>query len=199
VIEIQLPSSRLFENPTVVAIRGLPLSGKSTLARALGSRLRWHVIDVDDMRHVGAGKPNRDEVANSHEDMATKRREGEDMRIAYTLLHEAIRVNIDLGRSLIVAAAYSRKASQQFLLDAMKDHPCVRLKGICCSFDDTREEINRRLGAADRGRGGCRTVEHYLIDKHERFDYVDLWGALEINMSQPLDSCIAHAIEFIQG
>ncbi len=183
--------------PTVVALRGLPLSGKSTLARGLVEKFGWHLIDVDDMRHVGAGEPNRSEVPNPWLEEASKQKEGEDMRIAYTLMHEAVRANINLGRSVIVVATYSRQPAQQFLLDIVKAHPGARLKGIRCVFNDTLEEVERRIAAKDRGRGGCKTVEHYFIDKNERHDYTDLWGVCEVNTSEPPEACVKRAAQFI--
>ncbi len=121
------------------------------------------------------------------------------MRIAYTLMHEAVRANINLGRSVIVSATYSRQTNQNFLLDIIKAHPGARLKGIRCSFNDTEEEIRRRIAARGPKEGFCAAIEHYLVDKNERHDYTDLWGVLEISTSQPPETCVAQALEFIRS
>lgn len=42
--------------PMLIAMRGAPGTGKSTLARALSRRLRWPVIDKDDIKDVLDGQ-----------------------------------------------------------------------------------------------------------------------------------------------
>lgn len=194
------PADEFRGTPTVVALRGLPLSGKTSLGRALAKELGWHFIDVDYCRRIGAGDPERDKDLNPYAaSEERKSKEGEDMRIAYTMMHDAVRLNINLGRSVICAATYSRRTAQKFLLDIVRVHPGARLKGIRCVFNDIEEEVRRRIASVDRDReGGCKTVEHYLIDKNVRHDYTDLWGVLEVNTSEAVESCVAQALDFIQ-
>lgn len=55
--------------PSLIAMRGAPGTGKSTIARALSQQLRWPVIDKDDIKDVldelmeGAGGPSYDVMA----------------------------------------------------------------------------------------------------------------------------------------
>ncbi len=182
--------------PTVVALRGLPLSGKTTLGKALARELGWTYIDVNSMREIATTQGRPDEV-NPWDNGDTARRESEDMRIAYTLMHEAVRVNLELGRSVIISATYSRQTAQKFLLDIVKAHPGAHLKSIRLKFNDTDEEILRRIAARGLHEGFCATLEHYL-DAKKRYDHADLWGVLEISTSQPLNACVAQALEFVK-
>jgi predicted kinase len=182
--------------PTVVVLRGLPLSGKTTLGQELSRYLGWPFVDVDAIRKVAVG--GETSRLNPYVSEELTRREGEDMRIAYQCMHEAVRVNITLGRSVICAATYSKRAAQKFLLDIVRAHPGARFKGIRCVFNDTTDEIQRRLRSMDT-LGGCKTVEHYFIDKNIRHDYTDLWGVLEVNTSNPVYVCVAQALEFIKN
>ncbi|MDQ3696090.1 MAG: ATP-binding protein [Chloroflexota bacterium] len=55
--------------PSLLAMRGAPGTGKSTIARALSRHLRWPVIDKDDIKNVlddlmeAAGGPSSDVMA----------------------------------------------------------------------------------------------------------------------------------------
>ncbi len=140
---------------------------------------------------------NLNDRLNPYTSKELTRKEGEDMRIAYTLMHEAVRVNIGLGRSVICAATYSSRAAQKFLLQIVRAHPGARLKAIRCVFNDTDEEIFNRIQRGF-GKGGCKTIEHYKLDRDVRHDYTDLWGLLEINTSNPLDICVIQILNFIK-
>jgi predicted kinase len=200
-LSVQSAPGEFRGTPTVVAVRGLPLSGKTTLGRALSEKLGWHFIDVDYCRRLGVGDPEREKDANPFAaGEVRKQKESEDMRIAYTLMHEAVRANIALGRSVICDATYSSRSAQKFLLEIIRAHPGAKLKGIRCVFNDTEEEIRRRIDSISRDKeGGCKTVGHYLTDKNQRHDYTDLWGVLEVNTNNPLEDCVKRALEFINS
>lgn len=183
--------------PIVVAFRGLPLSGKTTLATAVAKKLGWHFMDVDVMRDAAVGRPNRDEVPNPWLNEETARREREDMRLAYTAMHDGVRAAINLGRSVIVAATYSKVPAQNFLREIVEAHPGARLVGVKCVFDDTEEEVRRRL-QGERGRGGCLTPEHYFSDR-KNYDHADLWGVTEVNTSRPLEECVEEVVRLIES
>lgn len=155
---------------TVVAIAGLPLSGKTTLGDALAKATGIHFVDID-AGPVSCAPPQEPDPLQSEEARA---REQARMRVAYTILHAAIEANLAQGFSVIVAATYSRRASQEFLRAAVERAGGV-LKVIWCQFSDTPEEIERRV--TDRLTcglvGGCRSASHYLDDK-SRYDGVML-------------------------
>ena len=194
-LPVHTASDEFRGNPTVIVFRGLPVSGKTTLGQALSEKLGWCFIDVDRLREVvvGGGKSR----VNPYVSDELTRKETEDMHIAYTIMHEAVRANISVGRSVICAATYSSRTAQKFLLGIVKAHPGARLKAIRCVFNDTDEEVLRRIERGF-GKGGCNTLEHYKLDRDVRHDYADLWGVLEINTSNPLGVCVERILDFIK-
>ena len=44
-------------HPTLLALKGPPGSGKTTLARAISRQLRWPLIDKDDIRDLTDNEP----------------------------------------------------------------------------------------------------------------------------------------------
>jgi predicted kinase len=184
---------------TVIALRGLPLSGKTTLGKILSRNLGWHFIDIDYCRRLGTGDPERNIDINpwaaSEE---RKKKETEDMLIAYYLMHEAVRMNISFDRSIICAATYSRVSNQKILLDIVNAHPKTRLKAVFCVFNGTEEEISRRINLPNRdNESGCKTIEHYLYNK-SIYDYTDLWDSLRVDTSNPPQTCVEQIMEFIK-
>ncbi len=150
------------KSPLVIAVAGLPTSGKSTLARELGKILGIHVLDIDE----GPAHCAPAQEPDPYRSPEAKAREGRRMIVAYTVLHTAITANLLQGFPVIVTATYSRHTAQDFLVDAVKQGG-GNLKVVWCQYDDTPEEVERRIAdRVERGAtGGCRSVSHYLDDK----------------------------------
>ena len=147
---------------TVIAIVGLPTTGKTTLGRALAQKTGVHFVDIDE----GPASCAPAQEQNPYRSDEARARERARMTVAYTVLHAAVETNLIHGFSLIIAATYSRHSSQDFLQAAVARGGGV-LKIIWCQYHDTPEEIERRV--ADRlahgAVGGCRSTSHYLDDK----------------------------------
>lgn len=169
-------------NKTVIAIMGLPLTGKTTFGRALSQLIGIHYIDIDD-GPVRCAPPQEE---NPYRDDAARMRERKRMIIAYTVKNAAITANLEAELSLIVLATYSRKSAQEFLVQAVQEGG-GELKIVWCYFNDTPEEISRRVNdrLARNERGGCRSVQHYLDDK-ARYEGTEL-PHLKIDPSQMTD------------
>ena len=154
------------ENPlkskTVIAIAGLPITGKSTLGKALAKILGIHYIDIDE-GPASCAPPQESDPYRSDEARALRRAQ---MTVAYTVLHAAIEANLAQGFSVIVSATYSRHNNQDLLVSAT-EHAGGTLKVIWCQYHDTPEEIAKRVNdrLARGAIGGCRSVSHYLDDK----------------------------------
>lgn len=158
-------------NPrTVIAITGLPTSGKTALGLELAKTMGLHFVDIDD----GPAKCAPPQEADPHHSEESKRQEQQRMRVAYSVLHAAVEANLACGFSLIIAATYFRIGSQKFLLEAIEKNG-GNLKIIWCQYNDTHEEIFKRIQSrlALGAIGGCRSVAHYMADK-ERYEGINL-------------------------
>lgn len=155
---------------TVIAVVGLPTTGKTTLAREISKVTGFHYVDID-AGPAACAPPQESDPYRSEE---AKTREQLRMRVAYTVLHEAVKANLSQGFSVIVSATYSRYAAQEFLEKAVSAGGGT-LRVVRFRYNDTREEIERRINdRVSRGAvGGCRSVSHYLADK-ERYAGIKL-------------------------
>lgn len=177
---------------TVVAIMGLALSGKTTLGKELARRTGIHHIDIDDDA-ARCAPPQEPDSYLSDEGRTRERRR---MRIAYTILHEAVKANLQAGWPVIVSAMYSRKDSQEFLRRAVEENG-GKLKLIWCAFNDTEEEVSRRIDKriSCNEAGGVHSVSHYFEGK-SRYEGTDL-SHLKINISEDLQSAVEKVLAYI--
>lgn len=179
----------------MVAIRGLPLTGKTTLARELMKRLNVHFIDIDD----GPARCAPAQEENPLRSDEARARERRRMTVAYTTMHASIRSNLENGFSVIVVATYSREANEKLLREAVRAGGGT-LRVLWCIFDDTREEVERRVsGRLTRGEiGGCRSASHYFDDK-SRYEET-IFPCFRVNTSSPLtEEDFERIIEFINS
>ena len=119
------------------------------------------------------------------------------MTVAYTTMHAAAQSNLENGFSIIVVATYSRRKNEGLLREAAEAGG-GNLKVLWCVFDDTEEEVQRRV--ADRlardERGGCRSVSHYFNDKSKYEE--GTFSCFKVNTSSPLtEEDFERIIEYI--
>lgn len=147
---------------TVVVIAGLPISGKSSLGRALAEKTGLHFIDID----AGPASCVFSQEQNPLRSDEARARERARMTVAYTVLHAAVEAHLSQGFSIIISATYSRHTNQELLQSAVERGNGI-MKVIWCQYHDTPTEIERRVAdRLARGTvGGCRSVSHYLDDK----------------------------------
>lgn len=112
---------------TVVAVVGLPTSGKSSLAKEIAKITGTHFIDIDD----GPANCAPAQEQFPYESEETRTRERARMKVCYTVLHAAVGANLENDFSVIVSATYSRHSSQDILEETVKAHGGVlRLFGV---------------------------------------------------------------------
>ncbi|MDO8557226.1 MAG: AAA family ATPase [Candidatus Jorgensenbacteria bacterium] len=182
------------EEKIVIAIMGIVLSGKTTLGKELSQRTGIHHIDIDD----GPARCAPSQEPEPYSSDEKRDRERRRMAVAYSVLHEAITANVTAGFPIIVSAAYSSRKSQEYLCRAVEQNG-GKLKLIWCTFEDTDEEINRRIRErlANGDPGGCRSVEHYLDDK-SRYEGTDIPHLKVSMMSENVNGAAKAALAYIQ-
>lgn len=158
--------------PTLVVVAGLPLSGKTTLSRVLAPALKMHGCDVDNVLKLAFGILDEEQYTNrwKNPEEAAKITQRE-MRMGYILLHQIVELSLEAQRSLLICATYSRKSSQEFLREIIRKQN-ARLRIIVCDLkNDTKQEIEKRLNREDN-RGmvyGAKSFAHYEVDR-SRFE-----------------------------
>ncbi len=189
------------KHPTLVVICGWPFSGKTTLAKGLvklgqDNKDPVHHIDIDEVRALMVGIP----YPHPNESLELMKRDATEMAMAYRLLLAGAHENLDIGRSLIITATFSRKVGQQMLLDLMAQHPNAELKFIqCVPQGDIEDEVARRMASRGFGEGayvgGVNSPARYFEVKG-RYDPIGLphikigtWGSkndgrLNVEMSE---------------
>lgn len=153
---------------TLTVLCGWPMSGKTTVARGLAEKLNRHWIDADDIWVLCFGKPNPNPVTEEE-----KAKDREEVRRTYQLLIAAAAKNLEMGRSIIISAPFSRQIGWDDVTNMLKQFPEVQLKVIwCCPSADSTDEINVRLANRQFGFNcwsSVNTQERYLAGR-EKFE-----------------------------
>ncbi len=76
------------EKPILLAMKGHPATGKSTLAHALARAQKWPLLDKDDIKDQTLGLPN-------------------DNDLAYAILWQMVATQLQLGLCVIVDSPFS--------------------------------------------------------------------------------------------
>ncbi len=184
---------------SLIVVCGWPLSGKSTIANELSTRLMIYHLDIDDsIRRPVFGLPH----PRPNESSAHMERDVEEMAASYELLLHATQLYLQrLKRSLIVTATFSRKEAQLELLGVLKRNPQVRSRVIwCLPVKDSENEVRTRLmrGFGEGAyTGSVTTLERYLEVK-ERFQRIEL-PHTKIDTFPPnsIERCVAQALAYV--
>lgn len=152
--------------PKLIIICGLPLAGKTTIARKLARILRIDHKDVDDdIRFPFFGKPQV-EADLSPEGKEKERRE---MLASYEVLICVAEQFLKLGRSVIITATFSREIYWEMIGAVVKRNPNASLKVIQCRIeDDSDDTLWKRIKA--RGVHTVNSPAHY---REVRDRYID--------------------------
>ncbi|MEK7181168.1 MAG: AAA family ATPase [Patescibacteria group bacterium] len=190
------------EKPKIVVFCGKPLSGKSTIAKAVAEQIGAYLVDIDDnVRTPLVGMPHPH--PNKFEELMQNDRL--EMAAAYDLLFATIQTYMArLKRSLVVTATFSRKAGGQDRLlstwDSYKES--VDLRVLWCNprnFDDA--EVLRRLASRSFGVGGyiggVNSLER-VREVEARFEPIMIPHiALDTSSPENEHACIVQALDYI--
>jgi len=170
----------------IILFCGLPLSGKSTLARKLVHCLKVPYFDIDDIRQRFFQNP-RAEISREKSLF--------QMSISYEALFLTTEMLSELGHDVVISATFSGERSQQNIIEISKRNN-ARLKAIYCHAPD--EIIKKRLDQRENNKESfstCRTWNHYVSDK-ERFKLLQVNPLLVIDTSVPQEESLKRIIGF---
>lgn len=201
-------SAKTGRRPLLVAIAGPPLSGKTTLGDALSDAVGLHFCDVDRLRASAFGLPTQAEDharTSAGEEMAAKLLH-ERMRLAYQLLHDgAVAISLANGRSLIVAATYSRRRSQEFLASAVQRANADIRVVHCRVRHPTREQLTARMRREHDSMyvSGCNNWMDYdeALSRYEAVTETGVFPAeaiLEVDTGNPIEAYLPDVVRFVR-
>jgi predicted kinase len=168
----------------LVALKGMPGSGKSTLGRAISKRLGWPIIDKDDVKDLIDGHSD-DSATLSYQVMFNiARRQLEqglnvicDSPLTYEGLYEEARqVAIEAGARLVVLECVCQdEAEWQRRVDARKD---LELPGHHMTNWRKLQEYRQSV----EGK-----TEYAISDPH-----------LVVHTNRPIDVLVQQAVEWLE-
>lgn len=190
--------------PTLVAVDGMALHGKTTIARLLAQHTGWYHQEVDELRVKVWGWANMPRLNPSLVDLTPLLQGDQRERKAqgYMLLGMAEGF-LEAGESIILSAMLGEASLYKRLLDIV-ERTGADLKFIWCAPSVmTREEFERRLAADPFVYGVGHNVR--LLSTYEQYlwaveRYQEVSGPhLKLDTSQPADECAAAALRYIRG
>jgi predicted kinase len=169
--------------PVVVALMGLPGSGKTTLAEALAPRIPARTVSRDTVR-AAMFRP----CSFSDAEKAA----------AFTAVLQAVAVNCRLGQSTVVdGMPFSRAGEFEAVSRASRKGGCGAIPVLCSvSVDEARRRVRRQRDASeplaeDRD-------DELVLEVAERFRSLPE-GTIEIDATRPPDELAQAVLERIRN
>ncbi len=184
--------------PTCIAIAGIPTSGKTTLGRALSATTGIRFVDSNEFARFA---PLADPATFQTDE--GRLREKARMRVIYALNHAVVEAYIEAGVPIIIAATYSKEASQKRLATTV-ERAGGTLKVFHCQYDmEDEAEVARRL--ADRATrndlvaGEIAITASYLREQMARTEGIQLphFAVRMEGGDEGTRLAVARAIEYI--
>lgn len=136
------------ERPIIIAMKGHPGTGKSTLAHAIARTLKCPLIDKDHFRD--STHTLEQTLLLSTPSKATKLLND----LSYEFMWNMVSTQLDLGLSVVIDSPLSRRAHLDRLLDMAKEND-ARLVIVECKPGD-EAEWRRRIEARGEDDNGSR-------------------------------------------
>ncbi len=169
--------------PVLVAFKGHPGSGKSTLSRALGRALSWPVIDKDDIKDVLDG------------------RSPDAGGLAYEVMFSIARRQLALGLSVICDSPLAFEQAYRVARDMATSHETmlVVIETRCQDAALWRQRIEQRgvLGLAAHHQTTWDGLQRYLAEAGPRVRYPTLPLLLIVDTAPPLPVVVDEVVGWI--
>jgi predicted kinase len=171
-------------NPLLIAMAGLPGTGKSTLAAALAAALPTVLLDKDKLR-AGLIPADRIEYSRAQDDYV------------FELLLKAAKFNLDRGRAVILDGRTFTRRYQVDRLQIFAAEFKANLKIIECICPEELALV-RLQGDLQTGEhpAGNRTPELYKILKAEIEQIVP--DHIVVDTSCDLNTCLRKCVEYLE-
>lgn len=170
---------------SLLALMGIPLTGKTTLGNELARQTNFVFLDVDVAR--------RRIFTPRARSILPKPLESFEMLKSYQANHEYARTLLDRGQPVILGATYSKEIYHDMIrwLAAKTDSP---LRTFLLDAPDEVLEKRLRKRLIEGSLSNVRTMEHVLADRRK---YKPIEGVARtlMNTALPLQDCINQILD----
>lgn len=168
----------------LVALRGMPGSGKSTLGRAISRRLGWPVIDKDDAKDL---------IDGHCDDSAT---------LSYSLMFNVARRQLEQGLNVICDSplTYASLYEQARRVAREAGATLVVLECVCSDEVEWRRRVDarREVGLPAHHMRNWEKLQEYRQAVEGKVDYPVAEERLVVDTTRPLEELVEEVVEWLQ-
>jgi predicted kinase len=170
--------------PWLIALKGAPGSGKSTLGRALSRQLGWPLIDKDDVKDLLDGHTS------------------EAGGLAYEIMFNVVRRQLLQGLSVICDSPLAYRRAYEHATEIANETSASLAIIECCCPDENiwRERINARtaLHLPAHHTTDWDAVQSYRRRTADEARYPIMHPHLVVNTLRPIPELCAQAVAWLE-
>jgi predicted kinase len=167
----------------LVALKGMPGSGKSTLGRALSKHLGWPIIDKDDVK----------DLIDGHSD--------DSGTLAYSVMFNIARRQLQQGLSVICDSplTYASLYEQARQLATETGATLVVLECVCSDEEEWRRRVDarREAGLPMHHMSSWEKLQGYRRVVEGKVDYRVADERLVVDTVRPLEEIVGEAVGWL--
>lgn len=172
----------------IVVLSGLPMTGKTTLARALVEKTNLVLLDVDEIRQR--------EFPNPERKILPKEKELAIMIASYKKLGRQAELLLASGQSVILAGTFSRAVFKEPLKILKEKFSNIPMHVFLLKADN--KEIEERIDARNNSNNPSNITSmdsfQWVASHFEKIDFTDL---VEIDTTKSVGFCVQQVLENI--
>lgn len=174
--------------PSITAIVGPPLHGKTTLGLDLARNSNLAFLDVDEARASIFPDGIVGQILPGNQERFV-------MFTSYQYVHEKARDIVKSGTPVVIAGAYTREIYHEMLYDlADRSNVPLMVVYLVCSEDEVRRRLLRRN--ADNHLSNIKTFDQYIMIK-DRYKKISAPNLISIDSEMPVDECVRKVLSYI--